>query len=56
MSLPTIEWATLTNDELAELILAAEAEEQRRWYARRPRSLVDELRACIDPGREEDRR
>jgi hypothetical protein len=47
MSLPEIPWSTLTDDELDELLLLAEAEEQRRWYARRPRSLVDDLRTAM---------
>ncbi len=47
MSLPEIDWHSLTDDELAHLIRRAEAEERRRWEASRSPSVVDDLRAAI---------
>lgn len=47
MSLPAINWQTLTDDELDQLIRLAEAEHRRRWAARRTPSLIDDLKAAI---------
>ena len=47
MSLPEIDWQSLTDDELDQLIQLAQAEQRRRWEAQRPPSLVDDLRAAI---------
>jgi hypothetical protein len=40
---PPIDWANLTDEALEELRTLVEAERQRRWFTRRPRSPVDEL-------------
>jgi hypothetical protein len=40
---PRIDWPNLTDEALEELRTLVEAEQQRRWLARRPRSPVDEL-------------
>jgi hypothetical protein len=43
MNIPRIDWPNLTDEALEELHTLVEAERQRRWFARRPRSPVDEL-------------
>jgi hypothetical protein len=40
---PPIDWPNLTDEALEELRTLVEAEQQRRWVARRPRAPVDEL-------------
>jgi hypothetical protein len=45
---PRIDWPNLTDEALEELRTLVDAERQRRWAARRPRSPVDHL---YDSGR-----
>jgi hypothetical protein len=45
--LPEIDLSTLSDDELVELSLLIEDEQTRRWHARQPKSLVDDLRAAL---------
>jgi hypothetical protein len=40
---PDIDWPNLTDEALEELRTLVDAERQRRWVARQPRSPVDEL-------------
>ena len=42
-SVPPIDWPNLTDEALEELRTLVEAEQQRRWLARRPSSPTDEL-------------
>jgi hypothetical protein len=42
-NVPCIDWPNLTDEALEELGTLVEAERQRRWFARRPRSPVDDL-------------
>jgi hypothetical protein len=42
-NVPRIDWPNLTDDALEELRMLVEAERERRWFARQPRSSVDEL-------------
>jgi hypothetical protein len=42
-NVPPIDWPNLTDEALEELRGLVEAERERRWFARRPRSSVDEL-------------
>jgi hypothetical protein len=41
--IPRIDWLNLTDEALEELHTLVEAERQRRWFARQPRSAVDDL-------------
>ena len=50
-NVPHIDLSILTDEALEELHTLVEAERQRRWFARRPRSAVDELH---DAGRTPD--
>jgi hypothetical protein len=47
MSLPAIDWQSLTDDELDQLIHRAEAEQRRRGDAQRTPSLIEDLKAAI---------
>ena len=47
-NVPRIDWPNLTDEALEELHRLVEAERERRWFARRPRSSVDDL---YDSGR-----
>jgi hypothetical protein len=47
-NVPRIDWPNLTDEALDELRMLVEAERERRWFARRPRSPVDDL---YDSGR-----
>lgn len=47
-NVPYIDWPNLTDEALEELRLLVEAERERRWFAQRPRSPVDDL---YDSGR-----
>jgi hypothetical protein len=47
-NLPRIDWPNLADKALEELRRLVEAERERRWFARRPRSPVDDL---YDSGR-----
>jgi hypothetical protein len=47
-NVPHIDWPNLTDEALEELRTLVEAERERRWVARRPRSPVDQL---YDSGR-----
>ena len=40
---PRIDWPNLTDEALEELRTLVEAEQQRRWRARQPRTPVDDL-------------
>jgi hypothetical protein len=40
---PHIDWPNLTDEALEELRTLVDAEQQRRWRARQPRTPVDEL-------------
>jgi hypothetical protein len=42
-SVPPIDWPNLTDEALEALHTLVEAEQQRRWLARRPSSPVDAL-------------
>jgi hypothetical protein len=50
-NVPHIDWPNLTDEALEELRRLVEAEQERRWFARRPRSPVDDL---YDSGRTPD--
>jgi hypothetical protein len=41
--IPPIDWPNLTDEALEELHTLVEAERQRRWFVRQPRSPVDAL-------------
>jgi hypothetical protein len=47
-NVPRIDWPNLTDEALEELRMLVDAELERRWFARRPRSPVDDL---YDSGR-----
>jgi hypothetical protein len=47
-NVPPIDWPNLTDEALEELRMLVEAERERRWFARQPRSPVDDL---YDSGR-----
>jgi hypothetical protein len=40
---PRIDWLNLTDEALEELRRLVDAERERRWFARRPRTPVDDL-------------
>ena len=42
-NVPRIDWPNLTDEALEELRRLVEAERERRWFAWRPRSPVDDL-------------
>jgi len=44
---PQIAWQELSDDELEDVLQAAEAERMRRWHARRRPSFVDDLRTRL---------
>jgi hypothetical protein len=50
-NVPHIDWPNLTDEALEELRRLVEAERERRWFARWPRSPVDDL---YDSGRMPD--
>jgi hypothetical protein len=42
-NVPDIDWPNLTDEALEALHTLVQAERQRRWFARQPRSPVDDL-------------